>query len=716
MKRNVILFLILVILSSLGLSFSQDCPLELLGSSVWSDIEGIVCSGSRLYCAFTLGLGIYDVSIPGEPVLLGLAYAEGEGRRVAVSGNHAYLAAGWGGLAIVDVSRPIFPEVVSVWESSDIISGVVIKDHYAIVTGELLGIYIIDISDPAHPMTVTSHYLAGGGWDLTIQGDYLYVARGLSGMQIVDISDPEDPSNLGTYSSFTVINQIAVNGDYAYLAADVSGLIVLDVHDRAHPTETDRYESPSITVFSVEVKDNYVFTGCDNQGVQVFDVTHPSDITRLDWFSISGIGVRELALVSEDHLYASVTKGVISLDISDPSDIRRDGWDYPVNDLRRILVHDVYAFLVGRNGGIEIVFVGNPVEPISISNFNVTAIFRDVAIYDDYMYVASNNGMQIVDVTDITDPDYDTSYSSGSICYDIAIVDDIAYLTVDNIGVKRINISNPTRPTPMGEYNSPHARALVVTEDYFYFSDNDEGLYVINRVTMMLVGHYPLSGWSTVDMLKEGGLIFVAAENNGVYIFDVSNPADPDLITIYETEDKANGIAVDDGWLYIAENDEGLEAVYYADDLESPVSYGFYSIPGKSNGVTVFSNTVYLANEYGFLVFNNSLASIPEEPEFLPSSYYKLSAYPNPFNAETRLVLDLPGIVPNLNNEVQIYAITGHKITSLSLKDAFIKGPGKYELFWNGLDKMNRRIPAGVYLAVFRLGKYSAMQSIVLMK
>ena len=61
------------------------------------------------------GLRVIDVSDPAHPTEVG-SWDTGTGRRVAVSGTYAYVAAGGGGLRVIDVSDPAHPTEVGSYD------------------------------------------------------------------------------------------------------------------------------------------------------------------------------------------------------------------------------------------------------------------------------------------------------------------------------------------------------------------------------------------------------------------------------------------------------------------------------------------------------------------------------------------------------------------------------------------------------------------------
>lgn len=73
---------------------------------------------------------------------------------------------------------------------------------------------------------------------------------------------------------------------------------------------------------------------------------------------------------------------------------------------------------------------------------------------------------------------------------------------------------------------------------------------------MHIVGSFDGGGYAKEILLKDD-LIYMTVELGGLQIIDVSNAADPYLVGTIETE-FALGVDVDDDYVYVADEDEGL--------------------------------------------------------------------------------------------------------------------------------------------------------------
>jgi len=93
----------------------------------------------------------------------------------------------------------------------------------------------------------------------------------------------------------------------------------------------------------------------------------------------------------------------------------------------------------------------------------------------------------------------------------------------------------------------------------------------------------------------------------------------------------------------------------------------------------------------------------PETEIGLPQSI-SVSAYPNPFNAETQITIsgDL-----RLVTEVSIYDITGGKVCSLPIKDSVI---------WKGRDRRGREVASGLYFVKVGGDDFTRVEKLTLVR
>jgi hypothetical protein len=161
----------------------------------------------------------------------------GEAEGVAVSGNHAFIAArpAWngaslvgGGLQVINISDPTNPRRIGGYVTRGDGYAVAVSGNYAYVATDWDGLQVIDISNPANPWRAAACDTDGDAWGVAVSGIYAYVADHHAGLQVIDISIPALPRRVGGNSAFEGLG-VVVNEDKVFVAAGADGLAILDL-------------------------------------------------------------------------------------------------------------------------------------------------------------------------------------------------------------------------------------------------------------------------------------------------------------------------------------------------------------------------------------------------------------------------------------------------------------------------------------------------------
>jgi hypothetical protein len=190
------------------------------------------------------GLVVVDFSRPDAPRILSRTPLESVPSDVAVSGDHAFVAAEAVGLQIVDVADPYRPELVGQIATGGNAKAVVVDGGHAYVAVEGVGLKVVDVSDPARPTEESSLRVPGGALDVAIAGSQVAVAGG-SGVQLVDVSVPSAPRWLDYYhlsDPEASVTSLAVRGNHLYAGVNPSTVLVFEIVERAPHTP-----SPTVT-------------------------------------------------------------------------------------------------------------------------------------------------------------------------------------------------------------------------------------------------------------------------------------------------------------------------------------------------------------------------------------------------------------------------------------------------------------------------------------
>jgi hypothetical protein len=168
-----------------------------------------------------------------NPQALSFLRVPGYPNNVALSGDYAFIAAGYGGLVAVDVADPLRPFTIATLSRGSAFDVRIVGD-YAFVASGLVGLVAFDVRDPGHLRIVGEEAVAGVANDLVVTGGRAYVADE-QGLSVVDVSDPAHPHFLGAVPVPGRARGVDVSGGVAVLAAEDGGVFVIDVNDPENP-------------------------------------------------------------------------------------------------------------------------------------------------------------------------------------------------------------------------------------------------------------------------------------------------------------------------------------------------------------------------------------------------------------------------------------------------------------------------------------------------
>lgn len=304
-------------------------------------------------------------------------------------------------------------------------------------------------------------------------------------------------------------SDVFVAGGYAYVTALADGLFIYDVKDPSAPQKVAEILPTKDVWHQAWVKDQTLYIASNNEGLLVYDVSNPQAPRRVGAFPSTSVQVWGLA-AEQDRLYAispSPQAEVLVFDIKSPQ--------------APVLASRWFA---------------------DDSNITLGEIPVNGAVLDNRLYLAHwRYGLAVADVTDATSPQL-----LGHFPYDNAASRSVA---VGKIGERIIAFES-------SEGWASKVRALDVTDP----------------AHITEVGSFSLRPESTVSGLAlVGTKLYVAHNQDGLRILDVSNPSTLQQVAYYNTwreNDPGRGQAfVDglgsvkapgDGFLYTTETSRGL--------------------------------------------------------------------------------------------------------------------------------------------------------------
>jgi len=277
------------------------------------------------------------------------------------------------------------------------------------------------------------------------------------------------------------------------------------------------------------------------------------------------------------------------------------------------------AFLADRYyGGLVIVDITNPKNPIKISQYNTKSDARKVILSQDNTkaFVANQENFLIMDITTPTNPiklgSIDTMYGASG----IALSKDAttAFIADSMAGLKIVDITDPTNPIQIGEISqNTHGGGTIDLVQAVVLSNDGTKAFIVDYSGLLIADVTEPSNPKIVSRLKTKGhaygitiskdntKVFIADTRNGLVIVDITNPINPLKIGYYPSDFVSDvTLSNDDTKVFLAEGFEGTqsEAITSSHGLlvinitnpSKPNRVAHYNTNGRSQEVILSSN------------------------------------------------------------------------------------------------------------------------------
>jgi hypothetical protein len=302
-----------------------------------------------------------------------------------------------------------------------------------------------------------------------------------------------------------------------------------------------------------------------------------------------------------------------------------------------------------------------------------------------------------------------------SLCQDcqsisgMVVTDNMLYTNFYISGCVGIYDLSDNRHPVMDSYVCPgRVDNLIVSDGYLYLSDGE--IYdVSSPQTPRLLSRIPQSG----TCLARTGNLLLMGGFHGLSVIDVSDPEHP--VQIGHDSNPASGkkMVVRGNLAFVTMGDNGV-AAFDISNPSSPRRFSGYDTPGSANGLAVDDRYLYVADYYGLLQLRKP-DLIPTDVEesaadnMLPTFEIR-SNYPNPFNATTTIQFDLPR---SAEVSLSVRNVLGEHVATLVHRRM---SAGAHQVTWSGKNDAGADVASGVYFLELRAEGATASRKVLLLK
>lgn len=335
---------------------------------------------------------------------------------------------------------------------------------------------------------------------------------------------------------------------------------------------------------------------------------------------------REYAILGVDH-------GTSIIDITNPAQPVQCAFiPGPSSIWREMKVHSHYAYIVtegtGSGKGLQIVDLSQ--LPVTATLVNtVTTWFQrahNITIDNGYAYIVGTDGgggMHILDLSNPVNPVRTAYYMASGYIHDIYVYNDTVYAssedTYDVINV--VNKNNPQLVSQSAALPGIYAHSGWLTKDKRYFVAAEEfnvrDLTVwdlVDRTTWnLVVPQWQMPGTSPIHNIHiRGDYAHISYYKEGYVCLDVSNPLNPVKVGQYDTYPSTTGPTYDGAWgafcyfpsgnIIISDISTGLYVIDFLLDNTVPVELTSFSGFQEGDQIILKWETASETNNKGFAI------------------------------------------------------------------------------------------------------------------
>lgn len=228
----------------------------------------------------------------------------------------------------------------------------------------------------------------------------------------------------------------------------------------------------------------------------------------------------------------------------------------------------------------------------------------------DILYLAgpSGNALRLLSIENPVEPTFIRNFDEVNYVHDLFVRNDTAYLNAANQGLMVVDFADPLNPVQLGSLDTypdlgyNHSGWLTDDGNTYVFADETTGMRMkvcnvsdLSSIEVLSLFNSEENDFTVPHNLQiKGNLVYVSHYNDGLQVFDISNPSIPERVAYYDTFDGDDSYPFNGAW--------GIYAF---------LPSGRILISDRTSGLYLFEMDVVLSNQ-----------SVNSEPE--------ISLFPNP--------------------------------------------------------------------------------------
>ncbi len=452
--------------------------------------------------------------------------------------------------------------------------------------------HILDISNPSAP-TIVGEYLTNGYiFDIRLRDSLAFVCTDL-GLMLLNISNPQAPTRVGDVAISGLPTRVAPVDSFAYVITEGGSFFVVDITNPAIPRLRGSTGAGGERPYCLAARGRIAYVGTPEfPDLAIINATDPDRLTRF-FFDTGGLGIS--AAVKDTLLFLGMTGFLKIYSIAAPTSPQLMGSvGANVGPLNALTVNGSMAYVAGMDSGVRAIDISNLRAPRLRGLFRRTIPWSldgtGIATTGNHVMSTFFNGVLLLDAAEPDSLNYLSFFPTGGFTENVVLRDNLAFVACGYSGLWIVDVSNPQKPRSVSNVITGGYTADVVVSDSCAYivnspqmrqrSDTSRGLWILDisnvlqpRVLSHHIGivRFPPGPLHLNTLARQGVLLLVTQVGGIGYdstleLIDVSNPAQPQPLSVFRSNSFVYYVAVEDSFAFVASADSGLMIV----DVRSP--------------------------------------------------------------------------------------------------------------------------------------------------
>ncbi|MBD3336127.1 MAG: hypothetical protein GF355_11490 [Candidatus Eisenbacteria bacterium] len=277
----------------------------------------------------------------------------------------------------------------------------------------------------------------------------------------------------------------------------------------------------------------------------------------------------------------------------------------------RLHQEDGLVCVAAGNDGLVVFDGTDPAHLLELSTCPTIAAAKDVVLHEGLAYVAAGEaGLLIIDVRDPYAPEQVGQFAIGVSGKSVEWVGDHIVVGGYPVGLFFIDVSSPDDPNLDHILTTPGEATDLEWEpatDRLYVADGHDDLLVVDSAASppSILGHGGSANYS-MSVAAYGDYAYVGSYNNEEFrVYDVGDPADPQVVDVVDTHHPCLGLEVCGQTLFAANYNSGLKiySLYHPDE---PSLRGRVPVVMRASDLAIWEDgeVVYLGGSFSSSVIS----------------------------------------------------------------------------------------------------------------